>query len=281
MEALSETKSWERIQQLETAFQDDPTDEFHVLELGRSYVASNRFSEAVVVLERLKSLNPNSVELYPLLGLSYLNCDRAHEAIDQFKMAMLHKPEASNLLWCMGEALFKAERYLQAVEYFKRSAELERGNLLPLRKMAQAFFDMGKMELAIEILNEAIKYDGSVSELWSSLGWAYLHIAEYTLAIGPLKKSLELNQNNIQCVKSLALSLFALGRKDSSLEYYQLALALDPQDAEALFGLGILYVSSGNLKCAHRQYEALVASKSHLAEDLYAKILERNEILMA
>ncbi|MEO7425345.1 MAG: hypothetical protein ABI036_09165, partial [Fibrobacteria bacterium] len=67
----------------------------------------------------------------------------------------------------------------------------------------------------------------------------------------------------------------------ASFQSYRIALGLNPLDEEALFGMGILHVSSGDLKCALRQHELLVSIKSGLAEDLYVKILERKELRMA
>jgi tetratricopeptide (TPR) repeat protein len=99
--------------------------------------------------------------------------------------------------------------------------------------------------------------------------------------MSPLQQALDLLPLDIQCIKSLALAAFAMGQKDASLQSYQKALSLSPLDTEVLFGLGILYVSSGNLKCAYKQYELLLANKSHLAEDLYARILERKDLLAA
>ena len=87
--------------------------------------------------------------------------------------------------------------------------------------------------------------------------------------------------DDIQCVKSLGLAAFALGRKESSFQAYQTALSLNPMDEEALFGMGILFVSTGDLKSALRKHESLQSIKSQLCDDLYAKILERKELRMA
>ena len=179
MESASESECWDRIRRLEQAVQENPFDQHPAIELGRSYLENSRFPEAVAVLESLKSRKPETVELYPLLGLSYLNSDRASEAIDHFMVAMAHSPEEGYLYRCMGDALFKARRFPQAIEYYKRSAELEPGNTLPLRKMVQAFFDMGKVDEAVDILQEALRYDAAVPELWSSLGWALIHLGRY------------------------------------------------------------------------------------------------------
>ena len=149
-----------------------------------------------------------------------------------------------------------------------------------LRKMAQSFFEMGRVDEAIDSLREALRWDNRDPELWSSLGWAYIHLGRYAEAIDPLKRSLSLKPDDIQCIKSLGLAAFALGRRQSSFQSYQIALNLCPRDEEALFGLGILYVSTGDLKAAHRQYERLVEIQSPLSEDLYAKIVERNELLV-
>jgi tetratricopeptide (TPR) repeat protein len=163
---------------------------------------------------------------------------------------------------------------------FPRIAELETFDTNHLRKTAQAYFEGGRVGEAIDVLREALRYDNADPELWSSLGWAFIHLGRYAEAIDPLKRALVLRPDDIQCIKSLGLAAFALGRKQASLQSYQIALSLNPRDEEALFGLGILYVSSGNLKSAYRQYELLVGIPSPLAEDLYSKIVERNEIRM-
>jgi Flp pilus assembly protein TadD len=159
-------------------------------------------------------------------------------------------------------------------------AELDTYDTVHLRKMAQAYFEVGRVGEAVDILREALRYENADPELWSSLGWALIHLGRYAEAIDPLKRALNLRPDDIQCVKSLGLAAFALGRRQASFQSYQIALGLNPRDEEALFGMGILYVSSGDLKAAYRQYECLHELKSPLCEDLYSKIVERKELRM-
>jgi Flp pilus assembly protein TadD len=168
----------------------------------------------------------------------------------------------------------------QAAGAFPGIAEMEIYDTVHLRKMAQNYFETGRVGEAIDVLKEALRYDNADPELWSSLGWAFIHLGRYAEAIDPLKRALSLRPDDIQCIKSLGLAAFALGRKQASFQSYQIALSLNPRDEEALFGLGILFVSSGDLKSAYRQYELLVGMPSPLAEDLYSKIVERNELRM-
>jgi protein O-GlcNAc transferase len=267
MDKAPDAEQLERIRRLEQVVQENPFDEDPVLELGRTYVQGSRFMDAVALLENLKSIKPDATELYSLLGISYLHVDRTNEAMDNLRIAMHHSPEEGYLYWCLGDAHFKAEQFPQAIQCYKRSTELEPGNSIPLRKMA------------LEILKEALKYDTETPELWSSLGWALIRQGEYSEAIGPLKHALALKPDDMQCVKSLALAAFAMGRKDSSFQFYKIALGLNGKDEEALFGLGILFVSTGDLKNAYRQYETLQSVNPILAEDLYGKIVERKELL--
>ncbi|HLP40285.1 MAG TPA: tetratricopeptide repeat protein, partial [Fibrobacteria bacterium] len=93
MDNALEPDPMDRIHELEQAVQENPFDEDPAIELGRTYLARNRYHEAVDVLENLKSLNPGASELYPLLGISYLNVDRAREALDNLRIAVSHNPE--------------------------------------------------------------------------------------------------------------------------------------------------------------------------------------------
>ena len=133
---------------------------------------------------------------------------------------------------------------------------------------------------AVEGLMQAVSTLPSDSGLRLRLVNELESAGRYAEAIDPLKRALDLKPDNIQCIKSLGLAAFALGRKESSLQSYRIALSLNPRDEEALFGLGILFVSSGDLKAAYRQYELLAEVKSPLGEDLYAKIVERKELRM-
>ena len=60
MDREPESECRERIRRLEQAILQNPFDEDPAIELGRSYLESNRYREAVEVLESLKSRKPEA-----------------------------------------------------------------------------------------------------------------------------------------------------------------------------------------------------------------------------
>ena len=169
----------------------------------------------------------------------------------------------------------------QAMEAYRFSPEQDPVEHLPVRQLAQIFFETGMVGEAVRVLLQAVEAEPEAPELWSSLGWSWVHLGNYPKAMEALQRALILKPGSLQCIKSLALASFAVGKKESSREYYETALSMRPGDEEALFGLGILFISSGNLKSAYRQYEALHPLNAALAEDLYAKIVERKDLRLA
>lgn len=213
-------------------------------------------------------------------GLACLREARIDLAIATFSRLVQESPRSAWLRGLLGEAYLLDREYGRALACFQAAWELQPRSVLPLRKLAQTFFALGRLEDSALRLRDAIALDPGRPELWSSAGWVLLQMERYGDAVEALTRALELHPGDIQSLKSLALSRFALGQKEESLRAYRHVLRLRPDDAEAEFGIGILYVSCGNLKAAARQHERLLRLAPGLADELYAKIIEKHQLLV-
>ncbi len=213
-------------------------------------------------------------------GVACLREARIDLAIATFARLVQESPRSAWLRGLLGEAYLLDREYGRALACFQAAWELQPRSVLPLRKLAQTFFALGRLEDAALRLRDAIALDQGRPELWSSAGWVLLQMERYSDAIEALTRALELHPGDIQSLKSQALARFALGQKEESLRAYQHVLRLRPDDAEAEFGIGILYVSCGNLKAAARQHERVLRLAPGLADELYAKIIEKHHLLV-
>jgi tetratricopeptide (TPR) repeat protein len=212
-------------------------------------------------------------------GLACLREARIDLAIATFSRLVQESPRSAWMRGLLGEAYLMDREYGRALACFQAAGELQPRSVLPLRKLAQTLFALGRLEDAALRLRDAICIDQGRPELWSSVGWVLLQMERYSDAVEALTRALELHPGDIQSLKSLALARFALGQKEDSLRAYQYVLRLRPDDAESEFGIGILYVSCGNLKAAARQHERLLRLAPSLADELYHKIIEKHHLL--
>lgn len=107
------------------------------------------------------------------------------------------------------------------------------GKIAKLERKAESEY-----ERAAKSFREAIEYDASLFQAWSSLGYALRH----------------------------------LGRFDEALEAYDRAIALEPRYAEAVEYRAEAYLELGRLDEAKQGYEALIGWVRPLAEQLMAKM---------
>jgi tetratricopeptide (TPR) repeat protein len=245
------------------------------LELADEYVRAGKHAEAAALLGAVRCEFPQP-EAYTLQGKALLAGGAAGAAVAPLEAAIRHFPGDLALRLSCGQACLAAGWGDAALDRFREACALAPWDPRPTRFLAQALFRLERRGEAASLLSQACASDSGASrpELWAGLGWVLLHLGKHADAWKALRRSLELKPGDLQCLKSLALASFALGRKEESLHSYECVLQIRPDDAESHFGIGLLHLSGGNPKGAYQRYEILKALNSPLAGELQAKILE-------
>ena len=65
---------------------------------------------------------------------------------------------------------------------------------------------------------------------------------------------------------------YATKQYDMALAAYNSAAGIDPKSADAVNGLGLVYIVQNNLPLARKQYDALLPLNKDMADKLLAKI---------
>lgn len=100
--------------------------------LGRSYMALNRFGDALKAYEKAYALNPNDSDLllaYASTMAQINNNDFTGRPAELIAKALELDPQNPNVLWLMGINHFQSGEYPQAVQYWEQVlAQLEPGS---------------------------------------------------------------------------------------------------------------------------------------------------------
>lgn len=166
--------------------------------LGLTYMRKKDYGQAIVSLERAKSLDPSKEDYCFQLGAAYERNEELEKAEREFKEVLRINPnhaEAYNYLGYM-----YADRGIkldEAISHIQKALVLEPSNGAFVDSLGWAYFKKGMLDEAIRELNRSIglltKDDATIHE---HLGDAYFEKGLIGKAISEWEKSLQLESDN-------------------------------------------------------------------------------------
>jgi tetratricopeptide (TPR) repeat protein len=176
----------------------------------------------------------------------------------------------------------RAEDYNTALEYFnmmkgngKETAEL-------YRHLAACYNGLGNSEQAMEMINAGLAINPSDANLILEKVNAYLKEGKGAEAVADLNKLHELDPENAQLLFVLGTIYGDENNKDvydtdKAKQYYEQALAINPDYSDATYNLGVLYTVMAN-KYIKQANDITGVSKAELEQ--YNSLIEQaNELL--
>ncbi len=190
--------------------------------------------EAFEVAARLAKDYPNKTDPIGLLGMVHIHLGNAVEAMECWRQCLKLDPNRADVYLAMGRLSLNQEKYREAASQSRKAMELD--PQLPMTRsiLAQALLGLGTPREAVSLLKHAIKissdagHNGGLSEHYRLLG-----------------KSHQL-----------------LGEREKAREDYQKAIQIDPQSAEAHYGLATVCRILGQRDEARQHLEKFQALRS-------------------
>jgi ribosomal protein S12 methylthiotransferase accessory factor len=152
---------------------------------------------AITELQRADTLLPGKYYIQFFLGSCHLSAGKASEGLTHLEQALGLDPEPEDM----------ASIYTY---------------------MALCLKEMGRYGEAIRRLEEAEKYDDTRTEVYNLLGYCHYEMKEYETAIGCFNKVLAINPGSAVDYANIASNYREMGEEDLAVEYYELALQIDP-----------------------------------------------------
>ncbi len=125
--------------------------------------------------------------------------------------------------------------------------------------MARALFGLEKFEDSIRMFKELLEHNPFSKVYWNALATAQYMNKEYAESITSAEFAIAIDPNDSEAINNKASGLFRMGNFNEALKYYEKYSELSPDNEYALFQQGICLV---NMK---RVEEALVVLRKALA----------------
>jgi len=138
---------------------------------------------------------------------------------------------------------------------------------------AEKFFNAGKYDEAVDILEEITEKEPSNTKAWTLLGNSYLTLGKNKKAIKSYNNAIRIDAKNEEAFLGLGHAYSAMRDHSKAIAAYKNAIEINPKNAEAHYGLGVSYNRNVRLTYAFEQYTILKTLDKPLADKLYHLIL--------
>ena len=173
------------------------------------YVTALSYREASLShLKKMVELDPGSARAHQVLGQSYMAQERFGDAVQEFERAVDLESSDAELRYLLGTGFYKQMEFPRAAAVFERAIALDPLHAEAYLMRGDALVQMGQAEAAISALQKSLELSPKLAEAHVLLGKAYRTVGQDEEALHHLEKGAPADIDG-----SVHYQLFTLYRK--------------------------------------------------------------------
>ena len=229
--------------------------------LGLIELERGRLDEAVVTLEQVLRMEQDYTAARVRLGKALIELGNSERGRQELERAMQEQPFAAAAHYSLGQLAAREGDHQKAVEHFERVLSMQPQATRVHYPLGQSYRRLGDNRSAAshversgdrevthpDPLTEALRDLASgVGDILNTSGRAFFE-GLFAEAADGYRRAIEIDPDNVEAHKGLALALERLGDNEGAEERFREALRLRPDDPGVVRGLGLLMLSRGAL----------------------------------
>lgn len=156
----------------------------------------------------------------------------------------------------------------RAEEIINRILQLNPTHAHALHLLGIIAHQVGKIPLAIQLIEKALSHDATVAVFHSNLGEMHRQRQNLEESIACNQRAVQLDPHSAVALSNLGVAYYDAKQYAQAEACHQQALALNPQQGNSLNNMGSLHKERKNLEEARRYYQAAIASSPTYADPL-------------
>lgn len=233
----------EAIAIIEKIISQDPDISNAYFTLGNIYFRLGQYDRAIENFQRVLALKPDDVFAAINIANSHLRTGRAGEA-EKFLLEFIHKafPD-SQIYFLLGNIKFFEKNYDEAIKYYQECLKLNPDSASAYNALGAVYFERGEIEKAEENLLQALKLNPELTNANYNLAQVYEARGRLDKAIEAYEEELKHNPNHFKAAFNLA-RIYRLKNDDKKEEsLLRLCLNIEPDFPLTYFYLARIYLN--------------------------------------
>lgn len=213
------------------------------------------------VLQQGLARYPESQELELMLAQLYLAEKQLDDAAATINSYLEKNPDDMLTRQELADILIRNEQYQKALDVLGDIPKDEQGPII-LYYLAKAHEGLGKRNLAIKLLKQAVASDSGIIEAWAELAYLYELEQDYGKALATYTHMLEMGESSQELWLRLVDLNLKMGRPDQALALVRKG----PADLSFALGAGTLFVDQNYYKQAEQVFLPLTKDNPEAKE---------------
>lgn len=219
---------------LREAIKQNPSNEGAIYELAYCYDQQGEFQASIQCYSDFIDDNPYSFTAWYNLGNAYAKNDDLEKAAWAYDYCILINDSFGPVYFNLGHTHLTLERYTSAISNFEKCIELDGDDPLAFSYIGECYEQLGKLDRAKTYYKKSLELAPMLPDAWLGLGIVEDLEGRTREGIVLIQKAAELDPENASIYHVLAGAYEKLEDFESALQNYQLALDLEPADADCL-----------------------------------------------
>jgi tetratricopeptide (TPR) repeat protein len=223
--------------------------------MGRRLMQAGRSLDAQLCCQQALALEPNHVDTLHLMGLLSLQAKQYDHAVAWIARANLQDRKA-DYLCSLGIALEQQSLHSEALKAFDKGVEVkpDDAELWVARGDAQA--RLGQQAEALLSYQRVAKLNPANPDICNTIGASLQKLGRDEEALTWFDKAIALHPRFVRALLNKAFTLTQLQHFDAAFAAFDLAKAIDPDNADLKFLLSLLHLLTGNFEAGWAGREA-------------------------
>ena len=211
-------------------------------------------------LQKISSMirqdSSNALLYYQRAGI-YIHERKINDAFRDIKHAILLQPEDARFYIALSDIYLMQGKIASSKESLEKAVKLDPGSKDAFLKLAELNLILKDYDNTFEHLKRAIDIEPLNPTAYFISGYAFLELEDTSRAIENFSIAVDQNQNYYDAYMSLG-NIYAARKHKLAIDYYNNALNINPQSAEAYYNLALFYQNTEQIQEAIDTYDKLL-----------------------
>ena len=186
-----------------------------------------------------------------------------------YQQVLADNPRNSDALHLLGVIAYQVGKHEISVNLITNAIEIDSQQVEAYNNLGIVFKEQGKLEESVQAHHKAIEIQPDHAEAHYNLGDTYQKQGKLEESIQAYYKAIEIQPNYVEAYNNLGIALKEQGELELAIQAYHKAIEIQPNYVEVYNNLGIALKGQGELELAIQAYHKAIEIQPNYAEVHY------------